>query len=59
MSGDRLLRIEDAMAKVSMSRRQVYRKIQSGQFPAQKRLSHKVSVWLESDIDAWMLNLGN
>ena len=41
-----------------MSRSEIYQRIKEGQFPKQIRLSHKVALWKESDIDAWISEQG-
>lgn len=50
----RYLRLPDVKAKTSLSRSEIYRRIAAGDFPKQRRLSHRVSVWLESEIEAWI-----
>lgn len=54
MSLPTFLRMPQVAARVGMSPRQVYRLIKEGQFPPQRRLSHKVAVWRESDVAAWV-----
>ena len=51
---ERFLRMPDLRRKVGLSRSQLYRLISRGEFPPPKKLGSKVSVWVESEIDAWM-----
>jgi predicted DNA-binding transcriptional regulator AlpA len=51
---ERLLRIRQVAEMVGLSPRQVYRLISEGQFPAQRRLSHKVAVWSDVEVSAWI-----
>jgi prophage regulatory protein len=50
----RYLRLSEVIARTSLSRSEIYRRIAAGKFPRQKRLSPRVSVWLDTEIDAWM-----
>lgn len=51
---ERLLRIRQVAEMVGLSPRQIYRLISEDQFPAQRRLSHKVAVWSDVEISAWV-----
>ncbi len=51
---ERLLRIRQVAEMVGLSPRQVYRMISGGQFPSQRRLSHKVSVWSATEVSDWI-----
>lgn len=48
------LRLPDVMARTGLSKTEIYRRIGAGLFPAQTRLSYKLSVWRESEIVAWL-----
>ena len=51
---DRLIRLPEVIQITSISRTQIYRLIAAGTFPKQHRISHKVAVWKESEIAAWV-----
>lgn len=50
---ERLLKIGEVMARVSLSRSHIYALIERGDFPTQRKLGHRCSRWVESEIDAW------
>lgn len=52
----RLLRISEVLQRVGVARSTLYRWSQEGFFPRQIRISHKVSVWLEADVEEWILS---
>ena len=54
MSELRFIRIKEVKQRTSLSSTHIYRLISRGEFPAQRRLSHRVAVWLESDISKWL-----
>lgn len=56
LRGDHLLRLTAVEAKVGVKKTAIYNWIKEGKFPAPLRLSPKVSVWRESDIDLWIAN---
>lgn len=61
-SSTRLIRLPEVADRVGLSKREVYRRIQQGRFPRGRRISHKVSVWIEADVTAWIadtLDTGN
>ncbi len=49
-----LLRIGDVSKKTTMAKSTLWLKIAQGQFPRPIKLSPAISVWKESDIDAWI-----
>lgn len=49
----RLLKIAEVMHRTSLSRSTIYALIEKGKFPQQRKLGHKCSRWVESEIDAW------
>lgn len=53
---DRILRIKTVLDRTGLSRSTLYRKIQSGTFPPQIRISTRCAGWRESAVDAWMRN---
>jgi prophage regulatory protein len=48
------MRIGDVIRATGLSRTEIYRRIQQGRFPSQRRLSHRVSVWVKGEVDQWM-----
>ena len=54
---DRLIRLPEVIQITSLSRTQIYRLIAADTFPKQRRLSHKVAAWKESEIAAWIDSL--
>ena len=51
---DRIIRLKTVLARTSLSRSTIYRKIAGGTFPAQIRISVNGAGWRESDIDRWI-----
>jgi len=52
----RFLKMSDVMQKVGLSRPMIYRCIKMRGFPPPMKIG-AASVWLESAVDAWMLEL--
>jgi prophage regulatory protein len=50
----RTIRLPEVLTKTGLSRTHVYRLIQNASFPAPHKLSERVSVWNEAEIDAWL-----
>ena len=57
MQDEQFLRLPAVIEKVSLSKPHIYRLIADGKFPAQYRLSERVSVWKKSEIEEWMKNV--
>ena len=53
----RFIRIKDVVGKVGLSQSQVYRLIQAGLFPSPLKIGPRVSVWSESHVEGWMLDI--
>lgn len=51
---ERLIRIDEVLHICGLSRSSLYANIQSGNFPAQVKLSKKASAWLYSEVLAWI-----
>ncbi len=51
---NRALRLKDVLDRVGLSRTHLYRLIGRQEFPAPVRLSPRVSIWHQADIDAWI-----
>ena len=54
MYQQKLLRLKDVVAKVGLSRSQIYKLIAKGLFPEQTKIGPKISVWPEQTIDQWI-----
>jgi prophage regulatory protein len=53
-ASDRIVRLKTVLARTSLSRSTIYRKIAEGTFPPQIRISVNGAGWRESDIDCWI-----
>jgi prophage regulatory protein len=51
---DRIIRIRTVLARTGLSRSTVYRKIQSGSFPRQIKISDRCAGWRESAVEDWL-----
>ncbi len=49
-----LLRRKDVSAKLKISKTQIYRLVKCGDLPPPHKLSERVSVWSEAEVDAWI-----
>lgn len=47
------LKLEVVREKCGMSTSHIYKLMSEGKFPKSKRLTHRCSVWLETDINIW------
>lgn len=52
--GERFLRKPEVLSRTGISRSHLYWLMTRGRFPASIPLSPRVTVWLESDVDAWI-----
>lgn len=48
------LRLPQVLEKTGLSRTHAYRLIQSGKFPHGYKISERVTVWNEADVNAWL-----
>jgi prophage regulatory protein len=53
-NADRLLRRSEAEVRTGLTRSSIYRLIDAGDFPRQRRLSPSTVGWLESEISNWI-----
>jgi prophage regulatory protein len=51
---NQFLRMPQLKQKVALSRSQIYRLIQQGEFPKPIKLGDKIAVWVDSEINEWM-----
>lgn len=54
LTNERFLRLKDVVDKTSLSKSEIYRRVNAGTFPKQQRRSHKVAVWKQSEVEDWM-----
>lgn len=52
--GDRLLKIAEVAARVSLSKSAIYAKVNDGTFPSPFRLGPGAVRWKKSEVDAWI-----
>jgi prophage regulatory protein len=50
----RLIRLPEVMARVGLKRSAIYQRMSEGRFPKSRSLGLRYTVWLESEIDAWI-----
>ena len=50
----RALRVPAVLEKTGLSRTHLYRLIQQGRFPSSHKLSERVAVFDEADVDRWL-----
>jgi prophage regulatory protein len=53
----RLLRLPEVMARVGLRRSAIYQRMSDGRFPRSRSLGPKCTVWVESEIDAWIRDI--
>lgn len=49
-----LLRRKDLSAKLKISKTQIYRLVKRGDLPPPHKLSERVSVWSEAEVNVWL-----
>ncbi len=55
-TGRRFLRIGDVSARTGLSKTEIYRRIRQDRFPAARKLSSRVTIWIDAEILAWQRN---
>ena len=58
-SSIKLLRISDVANKTTLAKSTLWIKISKGQFPKPIKISPAISVWKESEVDAWIESFCN
>jgi prophage regulatory protein len=58
-SSIKLLRISDVANKTTLAKSTLWIKISKGQFPKPIKISPAISVWKESEVDAWIESFFN
>ena len=51
---DRMLRINDVVGMVGLGRSTIYTMIRDGKFPAQRKRTARISLWLLSEVQAFI-----
>ena len=54
MKEKRQLRIGEVIRKTGLSKSEIYRRVKERKFPQQTRISHRIAVWPEASVDAWL-----
>jgi prophage regulatory protein len=54
LAPDRIVRMKTILARTSLSRSTIYRKIAEGTFPPRIKISANGAGWRESDINRWV-----
>lgn len=52
---EKFIRLPDIEEQTGLSKSTIWLWIQKGKFPQRIKLSHRISVWKQSDIDNWMI----
>lgn len=50
----KLIRIKEVMSRTGLGKSTIYKYMKLGRFPQQIKLSARASVWVESEIEAWI-----
>ncbi|ARU14994.1 helix-turn-helix transcriptional regulator [Croceicoccus marinus] len=53
----RLLRLPEVMHRVGLKRSAIYQRMSEGRFPKSRSLGPKCAVWLESEVEEWVLEI--
>ena len=56
-SNERLLRFPQVKEMTGLSRTTVWRMERAGNFPKSRAISSRMTVWKESEVNAWMAQL--
>ncbi len=53
----RLIRLPEVIARVGLKRSSIYQRMAEGRFPRGRSLGPRCVVWLEEEIDAWIVSI--
>lgn len=53
----RLLRLPEVMHRVGLKRSAIYQRMSEGRFPKSRSLGPKCAVWVESEVEEWILTV--
>ena len=51
---ERILRLERVLERTGLSRSTLYRKVNSGTFPRQLKISVRCAGWRETEVEEWL-----
>jgi prophage regulatory protein len=51
---ERFLRLERVLERTGLSRSTLYRKVNSGTFPRQLKISERCAAWRETEVEEWL-----
>lgn len=51
---ERFIKLPEVKRRTSLSTSEIYRRLETGTFPAQVRLGAKAVAWLDSEVQAWI-----
>ena len=51
---DRLIRLEEVLSYTGLSRSELYRKVQVGEFPGSVKVGVRAVRWRESEVEEWI-----
>lgn len=52
----RLIRLKEVQHRVGLGRSTIYKRMSEGRFPKSRSLGPKCAVWVEAEIDEWVLS---
>ncbi len=55
----RLLRLPDVKAITGLSKSSVYGLMAEGRFPAARKVTPRITVWIEDEVNAWVESIAN
>jgi prophage regulatory protein len=53
----RLLRLPEVISRVGLKRSSIYQRMAEGRFPKARSLGPRCTVWVETEIDAWIASI--
>ena len=56
-TADRMLRIDEVVGVVGLSKSVIYKRIKAGDFPPGLQISTRAVAWRQSDIESWIAAL--
>ena len=56
-NSDRLLRLPQVIERVGLKRTAIYQRMREGRFPRSRSLGTRCTVWVESEVDQWVLSV--
>lgn len=55
----RLIRLKEVQHRVGLSRSTIYKRMSEGRFPKSRSIGPKCAVWIEAEIDDWVVSVSN